>query len=373
MSYKVELASMIVMAAIGVVACGKSSPSPSAPSAAIAVSGGANPDGSTLKVSQPALVSPVNGARLNQGDKIVLTVSNAKPLFAGSVPLLYRFELVGPSPGTGVVQSTVVAGGGSTTSLEIDPSILEGEKTYTWRARAAYQGALGPWSSPTSFIAPQNSGYIRGSELYDPLIDGKTVGTIHGEVTFIPGVGAKMENPDSWIEYELPQQLVEGEYSLLATNLQTISASEDPKWTIMSMREGTAPFNDNEYRMSIDKRGNGAIAWRFISGNNNAGAYIETVGAERYVYPFHENLTYFVRGSWFNNFFRVEFYEGGVGGKSIYDFGKGYDNVYQPFPHMVYIGRPWNPGERGEASTVSGEIVRQVWVSSRPRPAFANK
>lgn len=363
---------LVVSAGIGLLACGKSSPSPSAPSAAAEATATANADGSLLKATPPTLKSPINGFRHQQGDPVVLTLQNAAASYLPNMSFSYRFEL---STATGsVLQSTLVGGNTSgTTTLAIDSGLLEGEKTYQWRARAEHQGVAGPWSGVQSFVAPPNTGYIKGNELYDPLIDGRTVGTIHGPVTFIPGVGVRMDSPSSWIEYQLPQQLVEGEYSLLATNLSTISATEDPKWTIMSMREGQAPFNDNEYRMSIDKRGNGAIAWRFISGDNRGGAYIETFGAERQVYPFHENLTYFVRGSWFNQFFRVEFYEGGVGGQKIYDFGKGYDNLYQPFPHMVYIGRPWYPGERGEASTVDGEIVRQVWVSNRPRPAFANK
>jgi len=352
-------------------ACGKSSPSPSAPSAAIAVSGAANPDGSTLKVSQPTLVSPINGFKFTQGDKIVLNLSNAKPLYAANVPLSYRFEL--SASGGGVLQSTLVAGGPTTTSLEIDGSNLEGEKTYQWRARAEYQGIAGPWSGVQSFIAPQSTGYIHADEIYDPLINGTTVGTIHGSVTFIPGVGVQINGANSWIEYTLGNQITSGEYSLLVTNLSTISATEDPKWTVMSMAEAGAPFNDNAYRMSVDKRGNGAIAWRFISGNPGSGQYIETFSAERLAYPFHESLTYFVEATWRDNFFNVLFQEGGVGGTTIYNYGKGYNGVYQPYPHVVYIGRPWNAGERGEPSSVDGEIVRQVWVSTRPRPAFANK
>ena len=46
---------------------------------------------------------------------------------------------------------------------------------HQWRARAEYQGAVGSWAARQSFVAPANDGYIRGSELYDPLINGKTV------------------------------------------------------------------------------------------------------------------------------------------------------------------------------------------------------
>ena len=58
------------------------------------------------------------------------------------------------------------------------------------------------------------------------------------------------------------------------------------------MREGWAAMNDNRFRFSIDVRGNGAAAWRFLTGNANAGAYIETLGPEeRPVLPFRSQPT----------------------------------------------------------------------------------
>jgi hypothetical protein len=330
----------------------------------------ANADGSTLKVSAPIQQSPANGAKLEQGNPIVLVVSNSTATFANPVPLSYRFELTGPN---GVVENTLVAGGSGTTSRTLDAAQLEGEKTYSWRSRAEYQGTPGPWSGARTFIAPQSTGYIRGNEIYDPLIDGKTVGTIHGPVTFIPGVGVRLDAEESWIEYALPQTLRDGEFSVLATGLTNISATEDPKLRVISMREGSGAMNDNEYRMTIDKRGNGAIAWRFISGNNNAGRYIETVGAERVRFRFQDHETYLVKGTWRGGFFTATYKEGGADGNTIYEFGKAFDGVYQPLPHMAYIGSPWLPGERGEPSSLDGMIVRQLWLSPNPRPAFANK
>jgi hypothetical protein len=175
----------------------------------------------------------------------------------------------------------------------------------------------------------------------------------------------------SYISYQLPQTLVEGEYSALITNLSVISPNEDPKWRMMTMREGDAAINDNEYRMSVDKRGNGAVAWRFLTGSTSK--YIETVGSERQVRAFHENLTYFVQATWRDGFFNVLIRENGFDGQDIYDFGKPYASLYQPLPHMVFIGSPYNSGERGEVSSVQDMIIRQVWVSGRPRPASLNK
>jgi hypothetical protein len=364
------LLSLAACAAAGVIACSKTSSSPAAPGPIDPAMITANADGSTLKVSAPTQQSPANGAKLEQGNPVVLVVSNSTAAYANPVPLSYRFELTGPN---GVVENTLVASGASTTSRTLDATQLEGEKTYSWRSRAEYQGTPGPWSGTRTFIAPQSTGYIRGNEIYDPLIDGKTVGTIHGPVTFIPGVGVRLDAEESWIEYALPQTLTEGEYSVLATGLVNISNTEDPKLRVISMREGSAPMNDNIYRMTIDKRGNGAIAWRFLSGNNSSGAYIETVGSERTTYRFRGDLTYLVKGTWRGGFFSATYKEGGADGTTIYEFGKPYTGVYQPFPQMVYIGSPYEPGDRGEPSSLDGMIVRQLWLSPNPRPAFANK
>jgi hypothetical protein len=352
------------------MACGKSSPAPTSPSAGLPAHASVVGDG-TLKVSAPTPISPVNGQKPDQ--ELILVTRNSTTLYvAGSVALSYRFEIYTPA-GARVYQSPPVDGGTSgTTSFKPDAQ-LNAEQPYQWQVRAEYQGNAGPWSSRASFIAPRPAGYIQGHELYDPLIDGVTVGNIHGPVTFIPGVGVRLDSDESYIEYRLPETLTAGEYSALFTNLSVVSSTEDPKWRIMTMREGDGQINDNIYRMSVDKRGNGAIAWRFVSGNSSSGEYIETIGQERQVYSFHEALTYFVKATWNGGVFRVQIWENGVDGDRIYDFGKGYDGVYQPLPHMVFAGSPFKGGDRGEPSSVDGMIVRQIWVSDRPRPAFANQ
>ena len=125
--------------------------------------------------------------------------------------------------------------------------------------------------------------------------------------------------------------------------------------------------------MSVEKRGNGAVAWRFISGDNSSGAYIETVGSERVVLEMHESLTYFYKVTWSGGVFNVLIKEGGVNGTTLYNYGKPYDGVYQPSPHNVYIGSPYAPGDRGEPGSCEGMIIRQIWVSGKPRPSYINQ
>ena len=121
--------------------------------------------------------------------------------------------------------------------------------------------------------------------------------------------------------------------------------------------------------MSVDVRGNGAIAWRLVTGS----AVTETVGAERRVYPFHESLLYYVKATWGNNAFNVTFKENGFNGNTIFDFGKPYPFTYKPSPHNAYAGRPFVQGSRDTPSSFDGAVIRQVWISARPRPASANK
>jgi hypothetical protein len=369
MKRSLSLSAVTVCALAIAVGCSKHTSQPSSPSGIDPSLVETTAEGSALKASAPTLQSPINGVQLPVNEPVQLVIGNSTTAFA-AVPLSYRFELT--DAGGNVVENVVVEGGSGSTVYTVTTG-LEGEQTYQWRARAEYQGVGGPWSGRQAFVSPVSEGYIRGSELYDPLVNGKTVGTVHGPVTFIPGVGARLESDESYIEYGLPETLVAGEYSALVSGLGVISRNEDPKWRVLTMREGYSAINDNEYRMSIDKRGNGAVAWRFITGNNRPGRYIETVGRERVALPFHEDLTYLVRASWGGGVFRVQYVEGGVDGNAIYDLAKGYQREYTPFPHMVYAGSPYQPGDRGEPSTVAGMIIRQIWVSPNPRPAYANK
>ena len=118
-------------------------------------------------------------------------------------------------------------------------------------------------------------------------------------------------------------------------------------------------------------RGNGNAAWRFITGNPGGG-YIETLGAERTFMPIREDNTNFIRATWNGSRFQA-YYKDLTTGQELYNFGKNYTGVYQPFPLVAYVGSPWVPGERGEPASYEDMIVRQVWLSPNPRPAFANK
>ena len=76
MRRKYWFASSVCVIALA-AACSKQSAAPTSPTAAVPGNGNATGDGSTLKVSAPTPVSPINGVKISQGDNIVLTVNNS--------------------------------------------------------------------------------------------------------------------------------------------------------------------------------------------------------------------------------------------------------------------------------------------------------
>jgi hypothetical protein len=331
------------------------------------VSGEVGPNGETLKATAPTAQSPIN-SQVIEDPEVTLRVANATTPHADGLLLTYRFRVFNSAGSVAYEVGNLVAGAGGTTSHTITTT-LEAEQPYTWQTRAEYQGAFGPWSSPASFVAPASNGYIRGNELYDPLINGETVGTSVGDVSFVPGVGIRLNSQLGYVSYVLPQTVTEGEFSILVTNLRT--NTEGGKTKLFAMAEGFADIVTNDRRVTVEKRGDpaGVIAWRFISH----GAAISTDGAERVGRQFDPSLDYFWQMTWRNNRFNVLIREGGVGGTEIYSFGKPFaGRAYDPDPHVAFIGAPI--GRSGpEGASVDGVIIRQVWLSPRPRPSFANR
>ncbi len=338
------------------MACSKQSTTPVSPTAALPGTGEAAADGSTLKVSAPTPQSPING---QQPDLLTLTTGAATAEFTSTPALQYEFEIY-----NGANQRVYrgVQSGGSASISHAPTATLEMDQPHTWRVRATYAGANGPWSANASFKSPAG-GYIRGNEVFDPLVNGKSVADIFGAVTFIPGVGARLENFDSFLRYRLPQTLLNGEFSMIVTGVET--NTEGGKTKIMSMSEGSSDLITNDRRMTIEKRGDppGIIAWRFISHLSQ----IDTEGAERQYVEFDPNKAYLWTATW-NGTFTVRVQEGGAGGRVIYNKSKSYKGEYDPDPHYCYAGAPI--GRSGpDAATVPGMIVRNVWISPRPRPA----
>lgn len=128
-------------------ACSSAPGSPASPTAVTNIDGALGPDGSTLKVSAPTVVSPVNEERLKTRQP-TMTINNAKGIYAGAA-FSYEFQIL--SSGGAVVASSTVASGGSTTAWAYTTD-LDRDTTYQWRARARLGSAFGPWSSVGRFV-----------------------------------------------------------------------------------------------------------------------------------------------------------------------------------------------------------------------------
>jgi hypothetical protein len=183
---------------------------------------------------------------------------------------------------------------------------------------------------------------------------------LHGGV---PGVGVRLNDFGSHIRYLLPQTLTTGEFSLIITGVPTNTDGDKTK--VFAMSQGLGDIVTNDRRFTVEKRGDpaGIVAWRFITRDTQ----IDTEGAERQVVEFDPAQAYLWTATW-NGFFNVRIQLGGASGPIIYSKGKPYEGVYDPNPHYAFIGAP--QGRSGIiAASVPGMIVRNVWISPRPRPS----
>jgi hypothetical protein len=363
----VACASAVVLA-VG-LACSKNSDNPTSPSGSEPGSANANPDGSTLKATAPAPVSPVNN---QQPDSLVLVANKANALYGTpSTPFSYEFE-VRNSGGTATVCPATIVGGGADSTVSFTPTCtLEFDQPYTWRVRAtmgtASNAPRGPWSANATFKAPAG-GYIRGNEIFDPLTNGRTVGDVFGATEWVPGQGLRLLAHDSHVTYRLPENLQAGEFSMMILGADEGSPGDKSK--VFAMQEGPdeGDISDDDYRMSAELRGAqysspGQVRYRFKIND-----LVEDGGKADL--RFNSSLWYFWKFEWSPGSGRLEVREGGPNGRVIYNQGVNmHGRTYKPDPHLVHLGAPIGRACPCDA-TLPGGIYKNVWVSSRPRPAF---
>ncbi len=345
------------------MACSKHSNTPVSPTSALPGTGEAAADGSTLKVTAPTPQSPINGAQL---DTLVLTAGSSTAEFTSTPSLSYEFEINTPSNQR--VYRGIQSGGTGSSVAHTVTGLLEFDAPYTWRVRAIYANAAGPWSSNASFKSPAG-GYIRGNEVFDPLTNGKTAGDISGPTEFIPGQGLRLLGHESNVTYRLPQNLQAGELSMMI--LGADEGTEGDKSKVFSMQEGpdVNDITDDDYRFTAELRGRnygspGAVTYRIIAGDGKSrdGARVQL--------NFSSSRWYFWRFTWQTGTARLEVKEDGPNGRTIYSsqIGTG-SHPYRPDPHYIHLGAPFGRAGALDA-TLPGGIYKNIWASSRPRPAF---
>lgn len=132
-------------AALAAAGCASDSAAPLAPAAAS--TSVAIPDAS-LKVSAPTPQSPTNDLRSASLTSTTLVAAAATAQYT-TLTLQYRFQVFNDAA-TLVQDSGLVNAPTWTIAMTLTPL-----KRYTWRVRAEYQGAAGPWSSVASFTTPE--------------------------------------------------------------------------------------------------------------------------------------------------------------------------------------------------------------------------
>jgi hypothetical protein len=351
-----------------VVACSKSTQTPVSPSSAVPGETAAAADGSTLKVTTPAIVSPSGGTQAI--DPLVLTASKSTGKYIDITPS-YEFQV--RSGGTVVYTSGVTGGvgAGSNVTHTVPSSALNPDTNYTWRLRAVSGTAVGSWSADGTFKSPVGA-YIRGNEIRDPLTIGRTVGVGVGPVKFVKD-GLELLSAESRVTYQLPQTLEAGEFSVMVTGFDEGSPGDKTK--IMSMQEGGGDITTNDYRFTVEKRGRsyttpGAVTFRIINGEGGNDDFIQD--GTRVGVGFSDERWYFWKATWGPGFGALEVREDSPTGRVIYSSRETTNgHAYRPVPHMIHLGSPVGRAGPIDAS-IPGAIYKNVWVGPGPRPIFPN-
>ena len=164
------------------VACSQTPNAATAPSATSATTSAATaPDGSTLKVTAPAPVTPSDGQRA-EDLRPTLVWLNSNGLY-GNIGVAYDIELSTPA----AVVYTRTVGESPDFGAHLVDLQLQYDTVYSWRVRAHLGNpeTFGPWSAWVSFLSPTK-----------PVTTAPVAGGGGGTVA-VGGCAAPMSNPGS--------------------------------------------------------------------------------------------------------------------------------------------------------------------------------
>jgi hypothetical protein len=341
-------------------ACG--SKSPAAPTVA-----------STSKLA-PTPAAPANGDPVPTFRPTV-AVRNVTSDGAGAKT--YEFQIADASDFSTVIarQAAVAEDGSGTTSYTPDFDLQTTTRFY-WRSRVTQGTTISDWSPTQNFTTPV-MGYNRPGELYDPLVYGATVGVPVGSTTFIPGKGIRLNDGNSWVQYQLASPISSGEFSMEIEGLRPNGPG--PKLKVFSMSDGTGDVFRSSYLLVAQYRGsNGnpdnSIAYKALLGDPFFKLEPDFGARLAGVMSLDPAKAYFWKGTW-GNFFRL-LVQDGVGGPTLYEHGVRVSDLgvsanaafYNPTPHFAFLGANNGPFKEEDGS-FPGAVYRNVWLSNKPRPA----
>lgn len=357
----------VFLCVMGIATCAKSTPtSPAA-------------GGPTLTAPTPS--SPADLAQLTSV-RPTLTVQNGSSDTSGT--RLYEFQISDRSDFTSTAstgafpalarQTGLSEGTGGTTSFTPDFDMQPATKLY-WRARVMQSGTPSEWSATRSFNTAI-VGYNRPGELFDPLVNGATIGTPVGSMTFLGAQGLRLNDGLSYVRYLLPQTVSAGEFSVEIAGLH--ANGPGAKLKLFSMSDSTASVYDSPWLFTVQYRGiagnpDNCIAWKMRLADPAFQLEPDAIDRTAAIMSLNPAQYYFFKAMW-DDGYRMTI-QNGIGGSKFYDLEyKSTDYFlmqlyrYQPSPHYAFLGAN-NQREGPEDGTYPGEILRNVYIGTKPRPA----
>ena len=210
--------------------------------------------------------------------------------FAGS------FAVVVTKPG-------VPEGAGGSTSYAVETDLQPTTRFY-WRARMTQGTTTSEWSASRSFKS-KLMGFNRPGELYDPLIHGETIGTPVGSTTFVTGKGIRVNDMNSYVRYQLPATISNGEFSAEVEGLYVNGPGA--KMKVLSMMNGQGNLFTSKYLLNVQYRGrdgnpDNAIAFKALFGDEDYKLEPDLGQRIASVKALDPNRTYFWKASWNREF-----------------------------------------------------------------------
>jgi len=340
----------------------------------------ASPTTGVSTLTAPTAASPNDQAQL-AFLRPTLTVTNSPA--GGTGTRTYEFQVSdkndfsttsSPGPFPVLARQTGIPEGSGTTSYTPDFDLQPATRLF-WRARLVQGTDVSDWTTTRSFNTAI-VGYNRPGELYDPLVFGNTIGTIVGSTTFIAGQGIRLNNGAAYVRYQLAQPLSAGEFSLEIAGLHPNGPGA--KLKLFEMSDSTNSVYNSPWLFTVQYRGVNGNPDNCISFKMrlaDPAFQLEADGNDRSknVYALDPGRFYFFRAMW-NDGFRM-IIQNSVGSGTFYDLEyKSTDYFdkrlipYTPSPHFAYLGGN-DELEGPENGSFPGEIVRNVFIGNRPRPA----
>ena len=287
-------------------------------------------DGSTLKVTAPAPLSPINDQKPAIGPARLVVSPSTAP-FVSAIAVKYRFQVFNSA--NALVDNALVG----TTSYDVAADLTVNSR-HTWRARAEGGNDFGPWSTTASFVAPETA-FLGVNTFADPLTNGRTVGIQRGG-HFTSGQGWSADSLSGGIDYDLQQACTGCTLEFDVTNFgkaEGQGVDKDLKWITMGDAAtfgDFGAFRNHPWKMHLEQRsdGNGTgmkITWRNGGfGEDDPGDHVLKMDP---AVNWNSNEVFHFKLVW----------DGGGFSVFVNDqewFGAGFSQPYAPPNHRVSLG-----------------------------------